>query len=343
MAIRKRETKNGTVYDVMYRDATGKQLSAKVPTGVEPKLYEQQLLAGMVKRDGIYTVREMVEDFLRIYKTQVKITSYKKYEDCGNVMLTFIGDLRVDTIKPAQVQEWIIDWSAERSVQTVSQFYFGLLQRAAEMATNHELIRENIFAKKYQWPKNETEEESVGIALTKEQAKQYIELAEADSTEMGVFAMVALHTAMRRGEILAMRGEYLDADNLKYDCRHTLTQSGATHSPKTKSSQAMVPLNQIVVDALATLPNKNGRLFTFSPRQILDRNKKIRAAMNLPELRVHDLRHTCASLMCLAGVPIAVVSRQLRHASVSMTWDIYAHLYPQQEHDGVVKMVEVLG
>lgn len=55
----------------------------------------------------------------------------------------------------------------------------------------------------------------------------------------------------------------------------------------------------------------------------------------LPEakrnLRFHDLRHTCASLLIANGASIMLVSQRLGHASARMTLDRYAHLYPSEE------------
>jgi integrase len=53
----------------------------------------------------------------------------------------------------------------------------------------------------------------------------------------------------------------------------------------------------------------------------------VRAA-GLPEIRVHDLRHTWASLALKAGVPLKVVSEILGHSSISITADIYQHTTP---------------
>ena len=48
----------------------------------------------------------------------------------------------------------------------------------------------------------------------------------------------------------------------------------------------------------------------------------------LPAIRLHDLRHTCASVLLSSGVPVKVVSERLGHASPSITLSIYAHVMP---------------
>ena len=49
----------------------------------------------------------------------------------------------------------------------------------------------------------------------------------------------------------------------------------------------------------------------------------------VPHIRFHDLQHTSATLMLLAGVPVKVVSEMLGHSSISITLDLYAHVLPE--------------
>ncbi len=53
----------------------------------------------------------------------------------------------------------------------------------------------------------------------------------------------------------------------------------------------------------------------------------------MPNIRLHDLRHTAASLLAQQGVHVTAVSRLLGHSSTSMTLDIYSHAFPDAERD----------
>ena len=63
--------------------------------------------------------------------------------------------------------------------------------------------------------------------------------------------------------------------------------------------------------------------------------KDLLKAAELPPIRVYDLRHTHASLMLSAGVPVHVVSARLGHASAKMTLDVYGHVLQDQQEDAV--------
>jgi integrase len=54
----------------------------------------------------------------------------------------------------------------------------------------------------------------------------------------------------------------------------------------------------------------------------------------LPTIRVHDLRHTHATLLLAAGVPVKVVSERLGHSTVTITMEIYQHVLPGMQAEG---------
>jgi integrase len=66
------------------------------------------------------------------------------------------------------------------------------------------------------------------------------------------------------------------------------------------------------------------------------------AAASLPRIRLHDLRHTSASLALAAGVPIKVVSDRLGHSSTAITSDLYTHVIPvvaQEAADSLAALI----
>lgn len=67
-------------------------------------------------------------------------------------------------------------------------------------------------------------------------------------------------------------------------------------------------------------------------------------ALGLPRIRLHDCRHTAASLMLSAGVPVKVVSEMLGHASPTITLAVYAHVMPgMAEEAGAALSKSLLG
>ncbi|HEY7092281.1 MAG TPA: tyrosine-type recombinase/integrase, partial [Ktedonobacterales bacterium] len=62
----------------------------------------------------------------------------------------------------------------------------------------------------------------------------------------------------------------------------------------------------------------------------------------LPDIRFHDLRHTCATLLLSARVNPKIVSEMLGHASVAITLDIYSHVIPDMQQDAAATMANLL-
>ena len=127
--------------------------------------------------------------------------------------------------------------------------------------------------------------------------------------------------------------------------RRTLTtaKGGPVLSPpKTKGSRRTVKLSQTALEALrshlarqldeidtvGSLWRENGLIFASEVGEPLDRRaltthrfKPLLGRAGLPQIRFHDLRHTCATLLLSKNVNPKVVSEMLGHASVSITLD----------------------
>ena len=65
------------------------------------------------------------------------------------------------------------------------------------------------------------------------------------------------------------------------------------------------------------------------------------AASGLPYIRIHDFRHSHASLLINEGISIQEIARRLGHSNVELTWRVYAHLYPREE-DRALKVLNAL-
>ena len=66
----------------------------------------------------------------------------------------------------------------------------------------------------------------------------------------------------------------------------------------------------------------------LNARRLRDLLKEHLVRVGLPDVRFHDLRHSCASLLLAQGVPARVVMETLGHSSISMTMDMYSHVLP---------------
>jgi len=80
-----------------------------------------------------------------------------------------------------------------------------------------------------------------------------------------------------------------------------------------------------------------------TPSTVTQQFKRIASRAGLSEVRLHDLRHTHASLMLQQGTDIKTISTRLGHSSVAFTMDTYAHLLPGMQKAAMEKFEAALG
>lgn len=177
--------------------------------------------------------------------------------------------------------------------------------------------------------------------ITEEEAGRLIMASQAHSLQyvMTDFIMLALNTGMRKNEILKLTWSQVDTRNKIVILDATQNKSGRTRS---------VPLN---ASALETLNRRRAFINIHCPgsEYVMAKHDGIRLtspnnafteaclAARIKDFTIHDMRHTCASWLVMAGVPIIDVKEVLGHSSVKMT-EKYAHLSPQRALDAVSKI-----
>ncbi len=163
--------------------------------------------------------------------------------------------------------------------------------------------------------------------------------------------MVALHTWLREGEMLGLRWDDLDLDATTptLQVRRTLSETRTGHKfekPKNGKGRS-IKLSQKAVEALrshrarqaeeklrlGSLWQDNGLVFptttgtTTSCTNLLGRHfKPLLKRAELPAIRLHDLRHTCATILLMAGKHPKFVQEMFGHANISITLDTYSHV-----------------
>lgn len=80
----------------------------------------------------------------------------------------------------------------------------------------------------------------------------------------------------------------------------------------------------------------------LDPDGVSGRFERLARESRLPRIRLHDLRHTAATLMLAAGVNPKVVSERLGHASVVITLDTYSHVLPSLQADAAVALARAI-
>jgi integrase len=167
--------------------------------------------------------------------------------------------------------------------------------------------------------------------------------------------LLAASTGMRRGEVLGLRWQDIDFNNSRLGVRQTVITVNyevLLSTPKTVKGRRSIALDS---RTLATLKehrkrqleermsvgiyHDKGLVFArpdggpIHPDFFSQSFDRLVAKTKLPRIRLHDLRHTHATLALQAGVHPKVVSERLGHSSVSFTMDVYSHAIPAMQAD----------
>ena len=157
------------------------------------------------------------------------------------------------------------------------------------------------------------------------------------------YVYLAIYTGARRGELCALTWDDIDVEKCTVSINKSINEHLDIEVPKTTNAYRV---NVIPKDVMAKLlpfkDSKCNKVFHTCTGEYIKPSNIARAFRNilkfgsLPHIRLHELRHTLATLALQAGVPITDISKQLGHASISTTLDFYSHA-SNESSENVVK------
>jgi integrase len=201
--------------------------------------------------------------------------------------------------------------------------------------------------------------------LTPEQSSTLLDATH--STPLYWPVLLALATGMRRGEILALKWRNVDLDRGMVRVLESLEQTTAgirSKAPKsgrgrtiTLPSFAIDELRRLKLEQAETLLRRGVRQsgntlvcaradgLPTTPAQFSNAFIAFLRSLDppFPQIRFHDLRHTHATQLLLAGVHPRIAQERLGHASVALTLDLYSHVTATMQEDAAAKIDAAFG
>ena len=366
---RKSSYGNGSVYsrkDGRYvasiKDpVSGKRIERYAKTEKEAeKLLED--LKFQIKQNTLATgPRQTVEQYLTrwledVHKPEVEEISYIHQSGIVRIhLIPALGHLQLRNLTAQHIQHLYTSLFKKGYKPNTIHAIHSVLHKALKNAVRWKLVSSNV-ADQVTVPRNQkgTEEEEVARALTAEQALHLLKVSRGHSLE--AFIALALVTALRHGELMGLRWRDVDLEGRRLSVKRTVTQDWKhgyiVGDPKSKASKRNIQLPQFVVNALLrhrerqwerkrkagdrweendlVFPNWYGRY--LQPGHNSMRFHKLLDQAGLPRIRIHDLRHTTASLLILVlRMPPKLVQDLLGHSTLDMTMVIYTHSDESQQ------------
>jgi integrase len=192
--------------------------------------------------------------------------------------------------------------------------------------------------------------------LTRDEAQTFLTTVEKHWPDFYNFFLCALRTGMRLGELLALQWGDVDLTGRFIDVQRNLV-SGKVTTPK-NSTRRRVDMSAHLAETLekrlvaAKAAKLKARAAELTPWVFTNREGEPHDGDNLRrrvfqpalmkaklrQIRIHDLRHTFASLLIQQGESLAYVRDQLGHSSIQVTVDVYGHLVPGSNRAAVDRL-----
>ena len=202
------------------------------------------------------------------------------------------------------------------------------------------------------------------------QLETMFEIFKDDPAEFGV--ITAAFYGLRRSEIVGLKWDAIDFDEKSITIRHTVTdvyvdgklEIMTSDTTKTKSSYRTLPLVPPIEEKLLKMKaeqefnrkicgscyctkyleyiyvNELGEL--IRPDYLSHHVPAILVKHNMPRIRFHDLRHSCASLLHANGIPMKDIQAWLGHSTIATTANIYTHLDKDSKKSSAEAIISIL-
>ncbi len=367
--FRKRGDKWSFTVDIGRDPSSGKR-KQKTRSGFKTKKSAQEACAEMITElsKGVFieskdmVLKDLLEEWLEASKVRVRDTTYKNYKRAVDSRLTpALGQIRVNEIDHANVQRYINDLIKEGLTPRYIEYLFVCLKGAVEYGVKTERLARNPL----QHVEAPRSRRVTHTTWTIDEINRFLHFAKFDNPIYYMVFKISIHTGMRRGEVLGVRWQDIDLEGKKISVTRSLVydDEGFRFSePKTASSKRLISIDDDLAHELKSYKaqqnhfklalgseyndgdlvccREDGR--PIYPRTLAIHFDSLIKKASVPKIRLHDIRHTHATILLKLGENPKVVSERLGHSTVTMTLDTYSHVTPDMQENTALKFGKAL-
>ena len=363
MAVRlleeKKWTKDGRKY-IWYVWETGldgkkhKKFSKAYKSEAEAKRAEKEYLkmSEVFEGDMNMTFKDLYTRYYEVQKDIVRYSTLKTYRD----RIKYIGMFDKVKLKDMDAIHYQ-KWRAEMMKVDISNSYKNEIQKFLKIVINWAVktygFNMNKFYGRMEPFTSASDIKKEMDFYTLDEFNQFI--SSAPNLQIKCMYETLYYCGLRRGEARGL--QWKDVNWI--DKRLSVTKQAVTHGsenstyyeltkPKTQKSNRILPIAEILFRDLKQLYEEQKQFAEFNDEwfifgnfipitfyQMRHKNIEIARDANIKRIRLHDFRHSCASLLINNNANIAVVSQFLGHASIEETLDTYTHMFKDKLSDAV--------
>lgn len=281
------------------------------------------------------------KDFLNLYYTDMKTrlrehTMRTKQYIIDLKILPYFGKLNIGAIRPADIRKWQNELIQKGYSATYLKTINNQLNAIFNYAVKYYELKSNPCTKAGSIGKNKADEMQF---WTKQEFMQFIDCVMNKQQSYTAF-MTLYWTGMRVGELLALTPNDIDFEKRtiavsksyqRLDGRDIITP------PKTPKSNRIISIPEFLTADLKDYINHmygmtgDDRLFPVTKYYLEHEMRRGVKASGVKKIRIHDLRHSHASLLIELGFSPLAIAERLGHERIETTLNTYAHLYPNKQ------------
>ena len=315
-----------------------------------------------------FTVADLLQQWVEYKKRDTRANTSRDYRDVIRLYLApRIGRIRLERLQTLDVERMVSGLMADGKSAAIAKRSLNILRMALRQAMRWDMIGRNV-AENVKPPKVEVQQM---LFWSPREVLTFLEIARGHALYPAFF--LALFTGMRIGEFLGLRWQDVNLDTGEITVQQTLVvdrKDGADsrgrlgfNAPKSKNGVRVIAINPDVVQVLRDHKAAQdawrlevggswvdmGLVFATrcgtpsNPRnfQRIYDNLLEQSTVSLRRIRIHDFRHTAASLMILKGAGPKEVCDTLGHADVAFTMQRYVHLFAQQKRKFALSLADL--
>jgi len=338
-------------------------VSKKYATRTEALMAEQTYLLEIAKSEDTkpvdMTFEELIERFLEFKKAEVRFSTYQGYFNMLRYLKCFYP-IKCSNYNIMQYEAWKKDMNKKnlstRTKNDILKFWKSILNYGMNWF-NHDYV--SIYRRMSNFT-NPNELKKEMKYYTFEEFKKFISFE--DNIKFKCLWETLYYCGLRCGEARGLTWNCIDFDKKILTINKQVINppigSGLHYyvtNPKTKTSNRRIPICDLLLNDLALLKEEyyasdpyNGEHYVFgnfdkpfSPGTVYEQRNKIANTANLKVIRLHDFRHSCASLLINSGGNVTLVAKYLGHSEIEETLNTYSHMFPSAL-DSVIGIINEL-
>lgn len=305
------------------------------------------------------TIARYLRDWLETHRINLAVNTYRGYKvNIENHIIPAIGHILLQKLQPIDLQKFYSKMLEEKNLSPSSISYVhATLRKCLNEAMKMQYVSRNV-AMQVTTPKARKYNAQF---LNTDEIKELLQSLQM--TDIYIPTLIAIYLGLRRGEVLGLMWKDVDFEKglVTVSRAYIPTPNGNVISNlKTEKSNRVIGVPDNLIAILKEEQQKQVRNKAIygmnyndyvcckndgthiSPDYWYKHFKKVLASNWLKDMRLHDLRHTNASLMLKAGVNMKVASERLGHTTIGITMDLYSHIDEELQRDAADKLNNII-